>query len=145
MYVNSPEPTILCVITFCVWLSIHYDQDVPSLECVVFFFVVAVALIVAGNWLLGRDAWVVITLGTFICLPAGGVGVGGVSFAWFYCPIFRCPCCAHSTWESPFGKVWVGCNLSRHYHLPPSGISGRVCSVLCVTFSYFSLLSLLRS
>ena len=40
--VNSPQPTLLCVITSCVCLSRIYEQDVPFLNFVVLSFVVFV-------------------------------------------------------------------------------------------------------
>ena len=56
MAVNSPEPTLFCVITLFVWLSSLYDQDVPSLEFFVYFVVVViVAFIVVGKGISGRD------------------------------------------------------------------------------------------
>ena len=42
MYVNSPQPTLLCVITLFVFLSSLYDQDVFSLDFVVLSVVVFV-------------------------------------------------------------------------------------------------------
>ena len=42
MAVNSPQPTILCVITLCVCLYILYNQDVPFLKFVVLSVVVVV-------------------------------------------------------------------------------------------------------
>ena len=41
-----------------------------------FFVVVVIALIVVGNRLSGKDGWVAILLGTIICVPEGGAGVG---------------------------------------------------------------------
>ena len=64
MDVNSPQPTILCVVKFCVFLSILYDQDSPFLEFVVLLVVVVVSVIVVGNQLLGMDWSVLIPLGT---------------------------------------------------------------------------------
>ena len=85
MVVKSPEPTLFCVITLCVWLSDLYDQDVPSLEF--FVFSVVVAFIVLGDLLLGRDGWVVIPLGNIICLNGErsrrGWGVLGKNFLYF--------------------------------------------------------------
>ena len=77
MAVNSPEPTLFCVITVCVWLSSLYDKYVPSLDFFVFFLsVVAVSVIVIGNLLLGRNGLVLIPLGTIICLASGRSGCG---------------------------------------------------------------------
>ena len=79
MAVNSPQPTLLCVITLCVCLSSLYDQNFPSLDFVI-LFVVVVAVIVVANHLLGMDWSVLIHMGTIICLLTRGAGVGGVSF-----------------------------------------------------------------
>ena len=80
MAVNSPQPTLLCVIILCVCLSSLYDQDVPFLNFAVLFVIVVVAVIVVGNHLFGIDWSVAIPLGTIICLPGRGAGVVGVSF-----------------------------------------------------------------
>ena len=79
MAVNSPQPTLLCVITLCVCLYSLYDQNFPSLDFVI-LFVVVVAVIVVANQLLGMDWSVLIHMGTIIYLLARGAGVGGVSF-----------------------------------------------------------------
>ena len=47
------------------------------------FVNIVVALMVTGNCLSGRDWYVVIPLGTIICLPEGEAGMGGVYFAAF--------------------------------------------------------------
>ena len=80
MAVNSPQPTILCVITLCVFLSSLYDQDIPFLDFFVLFVIIVVAVIVVRNHLLGMDWSVVIPMDTIISLPERRVGVGGVSF-----------------------------------------------------------------
>ena len=80
MAVNSPEPTLLCVIMFCICLYSLYNQDASFRDFFVLFVIVVVAVIVVGNHLLGMDWLVVIPLGTIIYLQAGGAGVGGVSF-----------------------------------------------------------------
>ena len=102
MAVNSPQPTLLCVIILCVCLSRLYDQDVPFLDFVVLFIiVVVVTVIVVGNHLLGIDWSVVIPLGTAPYLPARGVDVDGVSFVRLS-PIILCHRrCAHSRGEFP--------------------------------------------
>ena len=98
MDVKSPEPTLLCVITMCVWLSILYDQDVPSLDFFVFFVVVVVAFIVVGDLLSGRDGCVVIPMGTIIYLAGGSSGcvwsVLGANFCLFRHHRLR----GHSCW-----------------------------------------------
>ena len=52
---------------------------------------------------------------------------------------------AHSCGESPFGEWWVCHNPSGHYHLSPSGRSGRGLSCLSMTLLSFLLLSLSHS
>ena len=131
MAVNSPEPTLLCIITLCVFLSSLYDQDVPFLELFVFFVVVVVAVTVVGNHLRGIDWWVIIALGTTICLPARVAGVGGVSFV----QISTLICCycrrAHIRGGLPIWKVLVCRNPSGHHYTTPGGRSGCGWSVLC--------------
>ena len=58
-------------------------MEFPLCDFLFLFVVIVVALIVVGNCLSGRYWYVVIPLGDIICLPAGGVGVGGVYFAEF--------------------------------------------------------------
>ena len=57
MSVNSLQPTILCVITLCVYLSSLYGQDVPFLDFFVLFVVVVVAVIVVRNHLWEWIGW----------------------------------------------------------------------------------------
>ena len=105
MAVNSPQPTLLCVITLCVCLSIIYNQDVPFLDFFVSFVVaVVVAVIVVRNQLLGLDWLVVIPLGTIICLPERGAAMVGVSFVQISPLILRHPHHSHSRGESP---IWT--------------------------------------
>ena len=131
MDVISLQPTLLCVITLCVFLSIIYDQDVPFLEFVILFIVVVfLAFIVVGNHLLRMDWLVVIPMGNIICLPARGAGVCGVSFVRLSPIIPRRICCAHSCGESPIWKGLVCRNLSGNHYLPPDRGSERGCSVL---------------
>ena len=118
MAANSPQPTLFCVITLCVWLSSLYDQDVPFLDFVVLFIVVFVAVIVVGNHLLGMDWSVVIPLGTIICLPERGAGVGGVPFVRLSPRILRHRRCTHIRGESPIWKGLVCRNPSGHHCLP---------------------------
>ena len=80
MAVNSPQPTLSCVISLCVCLYSLYDQDVSFIDFFVLFVVVVVAVIVVDNHLLGMDWSVVIPLGTLVYLPTRGAGVGGLSF-----------------------------------------------------------------
>ena len=89
MAVNSPEPTLFCVIMLCVWLSILFDQDVPSLDFVVFFVFVVVDFIVVGNLLSGREGYVVIYWVTIICLTDGRSGRGWI-FLGVVSPCRRC-------------------------------------------------------
>ena len=85
--INSPEPTLFCVITLFVWLSSLYDQDVPTLEFFVFVIVVIAAFIVVANRFSVRDGLVLIPLGTIICLAGGTSGRGwsvlGATFYYF--------------------------------------------------------------
>ena len=73
MDVNSPEPTLVCVITLCVWLSSLYHQYFPSVNfvVVVVFFVV---FIVIGNCLSGRGGLVLIPPSNIIFLVSGRNG-----------------------------------------------------------------------
>ena len=80
MATNSLHPTILCVITLCVFLSSIYNQDAPFLGIVELFVVVVVAVIVLRNHLLGMDWSVVMPMAIKICLLARGASVGGVFF-----------------------------------------------------------------
>ena len=135
MYVISPEPNILCVITLCVCLCILYNQDVPFLEFFVLFVVVVVVVVVAAivikNHLLGMDWLVAIPLGTIICLPERGEGVGGVSFVRLS-PLICCHFChAHSRGELLIWKGLVCRNPSGHYYLPTRGRSGHGWIVIC--------------
>ena len=52
MAVNSPQPTLLCVITLCVCLSRLYDQDFPFLD---FFVLSVVVVILPTRTFLGRE------------------------------------------------------------------------------------------
>ena len=79
MAVNSPQPTLFCVIIVCVCLFSLYDQYPPLLVFAV-ILVIVVAVIVFGYHLLGIDCLVNIALGTIICLPERGAGMGGMSF-----------------------------------------------------------------
>ena len=51
MAVNSLQPTLLCVITFCVSLSSLYDQDIPFVE----FVVLSVVVVVPTQVFVGRE------------------------------------------------------------------------------------------
>ena len=66
MAFNSPELTLSCVITLCIWLSSTFDQDPPYLDLVIFFVVVVVTLIVVGNRHLGEEGYVLIRQGALI-------------------------------------------------------------------------------
>ena len=78
MVVNSLQPTILCVITFYVFLSSLYDQYVPVLDSVVLFVVIVVVIIFVRHHLLGMDWSVVMSMDTIICFQVRGAGMGGV-------------------------------------------------------------------
>ena len=101
MAVNSPQPTILCVITLCVFLSSLYDQYVPFLDFFVLFVVIVATVIVVGNHLLVMYWSFVIHLGTIICLPDRVAVVGGVSFVRLSPLILRHFRRAHSRGELP--------------------------------------------
>ena len=131
MAVNSPEPTLLCVIALCVCLSSLYYQYVPFLDFVVLFVIAVVAVIVVWNYLLGMDWSVVIPLGTIIFLSARGADVDGVSFVRLS-PLIHHYCCrAHSRRELPIWKGLVCRNPSGHHYLTPGGRSRRGWNVLC--------------
>ena len=155
MAVNSPQPTLLCVIIFCVFLSILYDQDVPFLDFVVLFvFVVVVAVVAAFivimNHLLGIYWSVLIPLGTIICLTARGAGVVGVSRLRLLPLILWSFRRAHSCGESPIWKVLVCRNPSGHHYLPfqreeKALVECTLQSFPSVTLPSFSLSPLSRS
>ena len=130
MDVNSPQPTILHVIKFCVWLSSLYDQDLPFLDYVNLFIAVVAVFIVVGNHLLKMDWSVVIPQGNIICIPVRGSGVGGVSFVQLSPLIYCHRCSAHSRGKSPICKGLVCRNPSGHHYLPPGGRGRRGWSVL---------------
>ena len=73
-------------------------------EFIVFFFVVDVVLVVFGNRLLVRDGLVVNPLCTIICVPMGGAGMGGVSFARLSRLYRLCRHNVHSSLEVHFWK-----------------------------------------
>ena len=56
-------------------------MECPLGDSLLSFIVVVSALIVIGNRLSGMYEYVIIPLGTIICLLEVGSGVGGVSFA----------------------------------------------------------------
>ena len=95
MALNSLQPTLLCVIILCVFLSSLYNQDVPFLDFVVLFVVVA-ALIVIGSHLLGMNWLAVISMRTIICILERGASVGGVSFVQISTLMIRHCCCTHN-------------------------------------------------
>ena len=106
------------------------------------FVAIVVTFIVVVNHPSGRDWYVITPLGTIICLQVGGAGVGGMYFAECHlCDFtlfFVVFCCrAHSCWESPLGKGWIGLNPSGHYHLHPDRRSRRGLSCLSPTFLSF--------
>ena len=57
MTVNSPQPTLLCVITLFVRLSILDDQDVPLLEFLYISILSIVVFVVPTRAFVGRGGW----------------------------------------------------------------------------------------
>ena len=130
MAVNSPQPTILCVLTLCVCVPCLYDQYVPFLHDIYLYVAIVIAVKVVGNHVLGMNWSVVFPQGTIICLPARGVCVGGVSVFRLSPLIRRCRRHAHNFGESPIWKGLVFHNPYGHNYLLPSGRSGCRQSVL---------------
>ena len=117
MDANLPHSTILRVITLCVCLCSFYGQDGPFLEFFVLFIVVVVVVIVVSSHLLGMDWSVVMSLGTIICLPERGAGVGGLSFVQLS-PLILCHRRRdHSRGELPICKRLVCPNTYGHHYL----------------------------
>ena len=70
-------------------------------------------------------------MGTIICLPERGAGVGGVSFVRLLSPIFRHLRCAHSGGKSLIWKGLVCCSPSGHHYLPSGRRIWSGGSILC--------------
>ena len=60
MVINSPQPTLLCVITLFVCLSILYDQDFPFFN----FVILSVVVVVPTRAFVGRDVGIIWRLTT---------------------------------------------------------------------------------
>ena len=124
MAVNSPKPTLLCVIKLCVCLSSLYNQDIPFLDFVVLFVFIVTAVIVVSNHIFVMNWSVVVPLGTIICHLERGSGMGGMCRdprCWKFWWRFR-----RSVWrrrrdgEPPPPPQPIGGNPWRNFASPPT-------------------------